>query len=230
MSLPRETMMDLMALADGELDGEAKAHAESLASANPEARRFVLSIEHDEVGAFLASAFEERAGACHVDTIAETVLARIRSLENRGADGALVQGLGERPLLADRAVSLSRRRPGEPDGREAATRSWRSSPRWRTAAVCGALALAAGVAFYVGRRPRMDDTPPEATKLDLAPPATSTRLARETPIQGVEVDEIDSPVHDISVFEITGSAAAAAANPSRPSSIVIWVEDEPGAK
>lgn len=229
MSLPRETMMELMALADGELDGDAKAHAELLASVNPEARRFVLSIEHDEVGAFLASAFAERAGACQVDTIAETVLARIRSLANRGADGALIEGLRERPLLADGAVSLCPR-PDEPDGREAGARLWKFSPRRRTAAVCGALALAAGLAFYAGQRPRTDETSPEATNLDLALSATSTTLAGQASMQGVEVDEIDSPVHDISVFEITGSAAAAAANPSRPSSVVIWVEEEPGAK
>jgi len=82
-----------------------------------------------------------------------------------------------------------------------------------------ALAMAAGVALYVTRHPRPDEAAPVA-KVELAPPKSGT----ETPADGVEVDEIDSPAHDISVFEINGNGAAAA-NPARSSSVVIWVED-----
>jgi hypothetical protein len=46
----------------------------------------------------------------------------------------------------------------------------------------------------------------------------------------VEVDEIDSPSRGVSVFEIPlGSVAAAAASPVAPSSVVIWIDDDPGA-
>jgi hypothetical protein len=221
MSLPRETMMELM---DGELDGEAKVRAESLASTNPEARRFVLSIEHNDVGAFLANDLEKRAEACGVDTIAEAVLARIRSADNRGAVLSVTQGLGGHPLGGP-AIAISGRPLGEMGDRGGGD----ARTRWRTSALCGALALAAGLALYVGRRPHFDDGAPEAT-IKLAPPATSSKLALESPVEGVEVDEIDSPVHDISVFEITENAAPAAANPSRRSSVVIWVEDERGSK
>jgi hypothetical protein len=45
----------------------------------------------------------------------------------------------------------------------------------------------------------------------------------------VELDEIDSPSHDVSVFEISGAAVEVAANTPAPSSVVIWIDDEPGS-
>jgi hypothetical protein len=47
------------------------------------------------------------------------------------------------------------------------------------------------------------------------------------PSRGVEVEEIDSPSRGVSVFEIPLGNAAAAAGPTGPSSVVIWIDDEP---
>jgi hypothetical protein len=47
------------------------------------------------------------------------------------------------------------------------------------------------------------------------------------PSRSVEVDEIDSPSRGVSVFEIPLGNAAAAAGPTGPSSVVIWIDDEP---
>jgi hypothetical protein len=44
----------------------------------------------------------------------------------------------------------------------------------------------------------------------------------------VEVDEIDSPAHGVTVFEIPASGVAAAAGGGAPPpSVVIMIEDEP---
>lgn len=59
-------------------------------------------------------------------------------------------------------------------------------------------------------------------------------VVAETPVApplqgaGVEVDNIDSPSRGVSVFEIParGASAAVGASPS-PSSVVIWIDDEP---
>jgi hypothetical protein len=45
--------------------------------------------------------------------------------------------------------------------------------------------------------------------------------------KGVEVDEIDSPTHDVTVFEIPANGMAAAASGGAPPSVVIMIEDEP---
>jgi anti-sigma factor RsiW len=203
MSLPRETVMDLMALADGELDGDEKLRAESLVSTSEEARRFVEGIRNPEVGVFLKGDLERRATAVGVDAIAQAVVARVRTGSHQ-------------PPLPIQMHSRGSRFP-------------RAQGRLRVVAVLSAVAMAAGVALYVRLRPHAGEEAPVATTIDLGPPAVPS-MALQSQLEGVEVDEIDSPTHDISLFEITGNAATAAANPARPSSVVIWVEDETGSK
>ena len=64
------------------------------------------------------------------------------------------------------------------------------------------------------------------------PPAPSASALAQAPhlqpgAKGVEVDEIDSPAHDVTVFEIPGAGMAAQANGPTPPSVVIMIEDEP---
>ena len=63
MSLSRESMMRLMALADGELEGDERAEAEKLTAASEEARRIVESMQAADVGRWLEEALGERAGS-----------------------------------------------------------------------------------------------------------------------------------------------------------------------
>jgi hypothetical protein len=79
MTLPRETMLELMALADGELEGEARARAEALAAQNEDARRVVDSMREAGVRLWLNDVVEHRAPAA--DHIADTVMARLGAAE-----------------------------------------------------------------------------------------------------------------------------------------------------
>jgi hypothetical protein len=79
MTLSRETMLELMALADGELEGEAKARAEALATQNEDARRVVDSMREAGVRLWLNDVVERRAPSA--DGIAETVMARLAVAE-----------------------------------------------------------------------------------------------------------------------------------------------------
>src|SRR5258708_28102684 len=77
VSLPHETVLELMSLADGELEGEAREHAEKLIAESDEARRVVEAMRGPHVGIWLKDAIDRRADAAGVDGIAETVMARL---------------------------------------------------------------------------------------------------------------------------------------------------------
>jgi hypothetical protein len=75
MSLSHETMLELMALADGELQGAAKERAESLAARDEEARRVVEAMRATGVRTWLNETVERQASAA--DGIADEVMARL---------------------------------------------------------------------------------------------------------------------------------------------------------
>jgi anti-sigma factor RsiW len=214
MSLSRETMTELMAFADGELDGEARARVEKLAAESPEARRLVEAMRSPALGVWLAEGMDERTAAA--DGIADAVMAKIDAArKDAGIEGV---------------VRLS------------AARSRRSSiTRGQVAAMAGFLALAATIFLYMRNdREGTDLVAPVASAVipttivpsaDQPPVAATTAMAQAaTPPQGqgVEVDEIDSPAHGVTVFEIPASGVAAAAGGGAPPpSVVIMIEDEP---
>jgi hypothetical protein len=120
VSLPRETMLELMALADGELEGEAKARAEARVAGNAEARRTVDAFRASHLATALDDAMKSRADAAGADGIADAVMQRV--------------GAGALPPPGSRATRLH--------GPRARTRR-------AGAVIVGALALAAAVAIYL---------------------------------------------------------------------------------
>jgi hypothetical protein len=217
MSLSRDTVLELMALADGELDGEDKAQAERVVAESAEARALLDGFRSAQVARWLASMVEERAPMA--DGIADKVMARV-------AEQGAKEGVGS---LAD---ARARRRW---DGLGAP-------------AAFAALSLAAGIAIVVGGGERQEPVSAPVASVALPPaaeeavPPTQSAVAqrgnptsqaadplwgvRPTPL-GVEVNDIDSPSRDVSVFEIpVGTSATAAANAKGPSSVVIMIEDD----
>ncbi len=214
MSLSPETMTELMALADGELDGEARERAEKLAAESPEAQRVVDAMRSPALGVWLAEGMDARTAAA--DGIADTVMAKIEAARRDAGIEGVVRLSGARA-----------RRSG--------------ITRGQVAAMAGFLALAATIFLYM--RNDRDGTdgvapvasvvaPPTAAPSAEAPPLPPPSAMAQAPHlpqtgQGVEVDEIDSPAHDVTVFEIPGSGMAAAASGGAPPSVVIMIEDEP---
>ena len=196
MSLSRVTMLELMALADDELEGPAKERAERLAAQSEEARSVVESMRGPALRTWLGEAVSARAAAS--DGIADAVMAAI------ARDGSTVR----RTLPRVRGRTRDR---------------WITPGAGSRAAVVSALAVAAGVALVVvnDRMAHVDHA--------AVGPAASLETSGENPALasaglGVEVEEVDSQSH-VSIFEIPAMAKA-----SDPSSVVVWIDDEPDEK
>jgi hypothetical protein len=216
MSLSRETMTELMAFADGELDGEARERVEKLAAESHEARQVIDAMRAPALGFWLAEAMEERTAAA--DGIADAVMGKIETARRDAGIKGVVR-------LSDPRARRSR------------------VTRGQVAAVAGFLALAATIVLYmrndregtVGVAAVASAVVPAvvvpSAEMQAAPPASA--MAQAPHVQqagpGVEVDEIDSPAHGVTVFEIPAGGMAAAASGGAPPSVVIMIEDEPVA-
>jgi hypothetical protein len=197
-------MIELMALADGELDGEARARAEALVASNDEARALVRELRRGHVGSWLRESFDRRAEVSRADGIVAGVMTRI----------------GAAPSAP--APTQARRQTRQQTRHVVRARPW--------VALGGVvLAAAAGIVLYLRRPPAPEvASTPRATShsVDLASQPTEDALA-----SGVEVDEIEAPARGVSVFEIpVGEATAAAGAGHRTSSVVVWIDDSPGAR
>ena len=108
----------------------------------------------------------------------------------------------------------------------------RRASRLQMAVTAGAaaLALAAAIALHVrGGAEHPEERAPVASvdvpPVDFQVPSASGVQAGP---RGVEVNEIDAPSRGVSVFEIP--VGAAVVESSGASSVVVWVDDDPGSK
>jgi anti-sigma factor RsiW len=208
-------LLELMSLADGELEGADKERVERLVASDDEARQIVASLRGAEVGTWLAETMDQHAAASGADGIADAVMSAV-------------------------AVGTSSRASAAPNGvaRGAAVAPLRARKSSRFQVIAGGatavLALAAAVAIYMraGTGP-LDEHAPVASvgvpPVDVEAPS-SMAMTQQGTGGGVEVNEIDAPQRGVSVFEIPVGAAAAVAKPTGASSVVVWVDDDPGAK
>ena len=227
MSLSHDTVLELMSLADGELEGDDKARVERLVASSDEARRVLEAMQRAEVGAWLSESEHARAGKGGADGIADAVMAAVegsaqgRSVAPR-ASKATSSATSSASLQSGGVVSI------------AGVRTRKSSRvQFAVSAAVAGLALAAAVALYVrAGGDRTTDHAPVASvgipPVDFQVPSAS--VAQVEPAGGVEVNEIDAPSRGVSVFEIPVGAAAAVANPTGASSVVVWVDEDPGSK
>jgi hypothetical protein len=214
MSLSHETVLELMSLADGELEGDDKDRVEKLVASSEEARQVLESMRRAEVGAWLSATMDERAARGGADGIADAVMSAVE----RGRKSGLEKASASNGATRDGGiVSIA-------SGRA------RKSSRVQMVLSAGAagLALAAAVALYV--RAGSDRTADHAPVASVDVPPVATVTDQVPPSGGVEVNEIDAPSRGVSVFEIPVAAAAAVASPQRASSVVVWVDDDPGSK
>jgi hypothetical protein len=229
MSLPQETLLQLMALADGELEGDERARIEALVARDPQARQVVDSIRSPALGEWLGQEMQARSASA--ERIADAVMASL-------ADASEVVEVLPSKVHTTASTAGAEGGAVVRFARPVARRS--SGARTVGGALVGVLALAAGVVLYfTSVSPSGDEarspvasvgTPnPEIQPVPVAPSAAVAVL----PSQGVEVDEVDSPSRGFSVFEIPVggvAGAAGAAKAAGPSSVVIMIDDDPGAK
>lgn len=204
MSLSQENMIDLMAYADGELEGTDLARVEALLEKNEEARDVVASLQEGAVSSWLVRSQEERAVDSGADGIAAAVMAKVATPNVVSLDDARAKrSMRVRVIAAGVAVA----------------------------------ALAAGVMLYA-RADRAGDAPlaklpPVETGAPaplVIPPAPSQEekgiAVAEQPASGVEVNGVESPSNEVSVFYLP---AAKGLKPEiGAASVVIWIGDDKG--
>jgi hypothetical protein len=221
MSLSHDTVLEIMSLADGELEGDDKDRVERLVASSDEARQVLESLRRAEVGTWLAESADQRSARSGADGIADAVMSTLEK-SPKGAEAKAAKTMPSGSRHDAGVVSL------------ASGRTRKSSRVQRAVSVgAAALALAAAVALYV--RAGTDGTADHAPVASVSIPPVdfqvpSATVAQAQPAGGVEVNEIDAPSRGVSVFEIPVGAAAAIASPPGPSSVVVWVDDDPGPK
>ena len=195
MSLSREKMMKVMSYVDGELEGEARDQVEALIEMDDEASQLVLELR--TLGDCVRVVHGDRKLEKNPDEIANDVM---RELEKR------VAPIG----------SLAERR------RNAAI----------TAVITGAMAIAAGWFLLVKTGDHSDVSaqanPTQAVTVTPPPPTQTTatptpdQLAAQAPAaEGVDVESVESPSHEVSVFYVPAMASAS----SNASSVVVWIQE-----
>ena len=214
MSLSHETLLELMAYADGELEGGDRARVEALLGQSAEARQVVAGISGAEsaaVGHWLRNSQEQKATAAGIDALANSVMAQVggvvRSNAARTRRRAIAKiGGGIAAALAMAAsviLLLGHRPPVGAAGHEPLARQTESA------------------------RPSSDP----ATNAPGADPALSTNdeTASETAPAAAglppEVNVESTTSHDVSVFVIP-AVAGAAANVGGAASVIVWISDE----
>ena len=110
MSLSRETMMQLMAFVDGELEGDDRARIERLVAESSEARNVVDAMRSPAIGTWLEGEIAERAAAA--DGVAGAVMAKLPARGPSRARAPVVVAIGAALALAA-GVALILRSQGE---------------------------------------------------------------------------------------------------------------------
>src|SRR5262249_26859489 len=151
MRLTRDAMIELMALADGELEGEARTRAEKLVAESDEARRILQSMRSPALGTFVADSVAARSPAA--DGIADAVMARL--------GGAAGVGMGVGLGVGDGAAHGGGTVVRLGDARVRARRG--SRIQLAVGGALGVLALAAAVALWVQSRVGSDFVAPVAS-------------------------------------------------------------------
>lgn len=212
-TLSKDTLLELMAYADGELEGGDRERIEKLVAESDEAKAFVQNLE--ALGGHIRLAGDPEP-TITLDGIADTVLARIEREERKA------------PTQKRIVVALDEIRAGQ-DKRKAARATPAGAP-WKPVAgvVVAALALAASVAMLMREdKPGASNQPqaPKPEQQQSAPRPTQPDGVKEVlaaMTQGVDVETVDAP-QAVSVFYVPAMNAAAGANVS---SVVVWIEDE----
>ena len=206
MSLSEQTMLDLMAYADGELSGSAAKRIEKLVARDAEARNVLEAMQTLSECVQISSAALP-APVTHVDGIVDSVMKTVSTLP--------VPKDEERPIRLLRAG---------------------------TAAVVSALiAIAAGWAIF---SPDVVLTTEEVAAMEAA--RHSADLAKSAPRTepgsvvaaadppppvpsepgGVELDHVESPSHQVSIFYVPALAESLNENGENAStSVVVWIGD-----
>jgi len=210
MSLSHETMLDLMAYADGETDAEVSARIEKLLDESAEARDVVAAMKGpvSAVGEHIAREAEARSVRAGGDSIADAVMAKIApaNVTSLAAAREKRDGRGRTALVIGAIVAIA----------------------------AGVVIYARSASDRApGDSPMASMAPSESVPAQVtSPPAMSSAEPLEGVMANAEPPEVtikSTTSHDVSVLVVPAVAAAANAN-GNPASVIVWVGDNPGGK
>lgn len=193
--LSSETMMKLMAYADGELDDAEKSDVEALLAKSSEAKQFVAQIMG--LGGIVAALHEGQNETIARFDIADAVMAKVEEAPAVSRRGEIAGGAAGRGIRSISSLEIARAR--------------RASQMKVTGGIVGALALAAAV-FLVAR----DKETPMAKAPSVVAANNDSSMNNAGP--GVEVDVVQSEGNSVSVFYLPSSNELS-------TSVVVWVDE-----
>lgn len=213
MTLDPRKMLDLMAYADGELEGDEARAVELLLATDERAANLVDNV--GRLGDYLALGHSERAEFAAEFDVADDVMAKIDAPAAPAAsvsvDVAPAKGAAPAKGVALAKETVEPVRSAEVVSLEAART--RGARRWAVGGgIVAALAVAASVFFFL--RPREEP-------MALSPNAAS-RVSSDDPAGGVEVTAFGAPGQSVSVFYLPSTNEVS-------TNVVVWV-DETGGK
>ncbi len=207
MSLSKNELIYLMAYADGEVEEDEIPDVEALIAKSEEAQRIVL--QQSALSEWVVRQGDERATEARADGIADAVMAAVEEL-----GGAKV-------------ISLER------------GRAQRELNRQRVKEFGALAAVAAAVALFA-LWPAQEEAPvaemPSAhpsskAPVAVTPPASASPQASssaevlataEAEIPGIDIQAVESPQHQFSIFYVPAATGANA----HASSVVVWIGEE----
>jgi anti-sigma factor RsiW len=176
MSLSSDTMMKLMAYADGELEGAELVEAQKLLASDPDSVRFVEQIAG--LGEIVTRGYDAGAGTTTAKfDVADAVMSRVAPVMN-----------GTHATHAKNDANVSSL---------AAARAKRGSSMKVGAGIAAALALAASVFLFAQHR---SDEAPMASAVAPVSVAPANGVVATNGGTGVSVSTVNSPGEAVSVF------------------------------
>ncbi len=187
MSLSQQTMLELMAYADGELDEKDRARIEQLLASSEDARRLVGAV--NDLGEWVAETYEQPP-ALLSNGIAGAVMARVMALPESApalkAGGVIDLAAARRTRLAAVAVAV-------------------------VALAAGVMLYARDSHDTQTAGLSQSRQPPAVLMPAPLPPVPEVEVAAARGV-GVDVDQLESPSHEVSVFYLPAVAAANASS------------------
>jgi len=206
-ALSEEALLDLMAYADGELDGEAHARVEALIASDEQAARVVAEMQ--TLGECIRITEGERPVPDSVGSIVDHVMIQVAQIQNEKIAAVVPLPVRRRRAAVAATVSAA----------IALAAGWALFMR-PTADLDNDGAEPQAVLSA----PAPSDDLPSAPSDDNQASASATAAA-EPPAPGVRVDKVEVPgPNPVSVFFVPAVAAEESANAS---SVIVWIGDTP---
>jgi anti-sigma factor RsiW len=204
MSLTKNELVYLMAYADGEVDDDEMAEVEALIAKSEEAQQIMA--QQEALRGWVVKDGDRCATLGQADLIADRVMAEVEALGGAKVI-ALERGRAKRELNRQRAKEF-----GALGAIAAAVLLFVLWPSGEGAPVANRVAASPGSAIHA----------PAAAPPPSAAPEGSAVAAAESEVPGIDVQAVESPQHQFSIFYVPAATGANA----HASSVVVWIGEE----